>query len=184
MTARATAQLAPHPDNRDTPLRGIGVSARRTTGKLELSYTITGDIARLRAAPKSQPRIAQALWKHTCCECFIAVEGEPEYYEFNFSPSRQWAAYVFSDYREGAPLTDETLDPRILIRRSADRLELDASIGLDRLPARYVNSALRIGLSAVIEDTEGRLSYWALAHPAVKPDFHHRDAFALRLPAP
>ena len=121
---------------------------------------------------------------HTCCECFIAVEGDPGYYEFNFSPSRQWAVYVFSNYREGAPLTDETLDPRIAVRRFGDRLELDASIALDRLSARYVNGTLKIGLSAVIEDTEGGLSYWALAHPTGKPDFHHRDAFALRLPAP
>ena len=33
----------------------------------------------------------------------------------------------------------------------------------------------RIGLSAVIETTDGALSYWALAHPAEKPDFHHPD---------
>ena len=176
-------QLAPHPDNRDTPLSAIGVSARRTTDKLHLSYTITGDIARLRAACESLPGIGRELWKHTCCECFITVEGEPGYYEFNFSPSRQWAAYVFSNYREGAPLTDETLDPRIAVRRFGDHLELDASIALDRLSACYVNGALRIGLSAVIEDTEGGLSYWALAHLTGQPDFHHRDDFALRIPS-
>jgi hypothetical protein len=33
----------------------------------------------------------------------------------------------------------------------------------------------------VIEDDQGRISYWALAHPASKPDFHHRDGFALVL---
>jgi hypothetical protein len=35
----------------------------------------------------------------------------------------------------------------------------------------------------VIEETNGRLSYWALAHPPGKPDFHHSDCFALELPA-
>jgi hypothetical protein len=40
----------------------------------------------------------------------------------------------------------------------------------------------RLGLSAVIEDTRGSLSYWALAHPPGKPDFHHADGFALELP--
>jgi hypothetical protein len=43
---------------------------------------------------------------------------------------------------------------------------------------------LRLGLSAVIESCNGSLSYWALRHPAGKPDFHHADAFALGLEAP
>ena len=40
---------------------------------------------------------------------------------------------------------------------------------------------LRLGLSAVVEDVDGILSYWALRHPSGKPDFHHTDAFALQL---
>jgi hypothetical protein len=40
---------------------------------------------------------------------------------------------------------------------------------------------LRLGLSAVIEDDNGSLSYWALKHPSGKPDFHHPDAFALEI---
>jgi hypothetical protein len=31
----------------------------------------------------------------------------------------------------------------------------------------------------VIEDQSGGVSYWALAHPPGKPDFHHADGFAL-----
>ena len=42
----------------------------------------------------------------------------------------------------------------------------------------HVNALWRLGLSAVIEDTSGRKSYWALAHPPGKPDFHHADCFA------
>jgi hypothetical protein len=33
----------------------------------------------------------------------------------------------------------------------------------------------------VIEETNGNKSYWALAHPAGKPDFHHADGFAYEL---
>jgi hypothetical protein len=40
-----------------------------------------------------------------------------------------------------------------------------------------------VGLSAVIEAADGALSYWALRHPAGRPDFHHPDCFALDLPA-
>ncbi len=41
-----------------------------------------------------------------------------------------------------------------------------------------------IGISAVIEETDGTKSYWALAHPPGKPDFHHPACFAATLPAP
>ena len=33
----------------------------------------------------------------------------------------------------------------------------------------------------VIETVDGERSYWALAHPAGQPDFHHRDSFTLAL---
>ena len=42
----------------------------------------------------------------------------------------------------------------------------------------------RIGLSAIIEETDGAKSYWALAHPPGKPDFHHPTCFAATLAPP
>jgi hypothetical protein len=68
--------------------------------------------------------------------------------------------------------------PGIVVRRTGQRLELDAKIGQELLPA---GRALRLGLSMVVEDTDGVLSYWALRHPPGKPDFHHTDAFASQL---
>jgi hypothetical protein len=94
------------------------------------------------------------------------------YREFNFSPSGEWAAYAFRSYREGAPFAIS--DPKIALRRSRGELELQASIPVDE-------GRLRVALSAVIEHGDGSLSYWALRHPAAKPDFHHPDAFALEL---
>ncbi len=41
--------------------------------------------------------------------------------------------------------------------------------------------ALALGLSVVIEEESGALSYWALRHAPGKPDFHHASAFALEL---
>jgi hypothetical protein len=60
-------------------------------------------------------------------------------------------------------------------------LELSAVIPSALLPPGPADAPLRIGLSAVIEDRDGSLSYWALRHPHGKPDFHHPDAFALEL---
>ena len=48
---------------------------------------------------------------------------------------------------------------------------------------------LRLGLCVVIEELDaalseafsGAFSYWALRHPAARPDFHHPDGFALEI---
>jgi len=109
----------------------------------------------------------------------MAEEG-PGYREFNFSPSSEWAAYAFRGYREGGELEVE-IAPGIVVRRTGDRLELDAVIRPVFLPP---GRSLRLGLSAVVEDADGMLSYWALRHPPGKPDFHHTDAFALQLVLP
>ena len=47
----------------------------------------------------------------------------------------------------------------------------------------FYGVAIALGLSAVIEEADGNVSYWALAHPPGKPDFHHSDCLALELPA-
>ena len=108
---------------------------------------------------------------------FIRSDDREGYEEFNFSPSRSWAAYSFAAYRKG--MHDLTLGmPTITgwgdVTGYAMRVELE-------LVAPWA-SVSRIGLSAVIEEAEGTKSYWALAHPSGKPDFHHADCFALELP--
>ena len=108
------------------------------------------------------------------------AEDGPGYREFNFSPSGEWAAYAFRGYRDGDAL-DSELAPVIVVRQTGDRLELEAAICQDFLPP---GRRLRLGLSAVVEDADGVLSYWALRHPAGKPDCHHTDAFALPLELP
>ena len=147
-----------------------------------MTYAIEGDLARLRVPPPRPPRIARELWRRTCCECFVARAGAPGYHEFNFAPSGEWTVYNFAKYREGGEaLIDEALNPRIAVRSAVGELELDASIALGRLSPAHPHVRLALALSAVIEDEEGALSYWALLHPEGKPDFHHPDSFALAL---
>ena len=38
-----------------------------------------------------------------------------------------------------------------------------------------------LGLSVVLEETDGTKSYWALAHPPETPDFHMPDCFIGKL---
>jgi hypothetical protein len=46
-----------------------------------------------------------------------------------------------------------------------------------------VNLAWQAALAAVIEERDGAKSYWALAHPLGKPDFHDPNCFILDLAA-
>jgi hypothetical protein len=55
-------------------------------------------------------------------------------------------------------------------------------LGFDSLCGQVPAVALRLGLTAVVEDHSGRMSYWALRHPAEKPDFHDAGGFVARLP--
>jgi hypothetical protein len=110
--------------------------------------------------------------------------GKPEYCELNFSTSGEWAAYRFRRYRDGAPLENGEPAPEITARSAGDRLDLNATIYLHRLPIKPHNARLRLGLSAVIEEENGMLSYWALKHPPGRPDFHHPDGFALEIEPP
>jgi len=121
------------------------------------------------------------LWEHTCFEAFVAIEDAAPYLEFNLSPSGEWAAHSFRDYRDGALLADDTLAPRIACEIGGQHLEVAARLHIDRLTAAHPSAAFRIGLCAVVESADGALSYWALRHPLTRPDFHHRDGFALRM---
>jgi hypothetical protein len=149
-------------------------------GHLVLCYAVYGRIADIRLPPVTAPTRRDELWRHTCFEAFARVAPAAAYYEFNFSPSTAWAAYRFDGYRSGmtpAAVAAPTID----VRSNPDCYTLRAALALDRLPDWSRDVAWRLGLSAVIEDTGGRLSYWALAHPAGKPDFHHADGFVHEL---
>ena len=92
-----------------------------------------------------------------------------------------WAAFAFRGYRDGGPLSDPALAPGIAVRREPGRLLLDARVPLARLSSAYPAARLRVALTAVVEAADGGRSFWALRHPAGRPDFHHHDGFALVL---
>jgi hypothetical protein len=179
VTSSAVA-LTCHPATPCETVRRIVVQALRTTpDTLELRYVLQGEIARLLIPAEATARRADKLWQHTCFEAFVAAMEATGYHELNFSPSTEWAICRFTSYREEMTSVDAEHPPRISVHRDADRLSLEAVIDLE--PLR--NSAgLRLALSAVVEDERHSLSYWALAHPPGKPDFHHAAGFALTLP--
>jgi hypothetical protein len=171
-----------HPDSLCSAATRIEVDvARPGAGNLVLSYFVTGKMGDLRIAPVASPARADELWRHTCFEAFVGSSANAAYYEFNFAPSTQWAAYQFSGYRSGRRVATEVSAPRIEVQSSPECFTLQAALELESLSSLPCDAPWRLGLSAVIEETSGHRSYWALAHPPGKPDFHHSDCFAHEL---
>ena len=148
-----------------------------------MTFRVDGEISQIKIPAPDVSRFNSELWRHTCFELFVSLKGGREYHELNFAPSGEWAVFAFSGYRDGGPFANESFHPQIALRSSPTRLELDAVASLDVLSPSYLRATLRIGLSAVME-TSDEYSYWALAHPAEKPDFHNADGFALLIDAP
>lgn len=169
-----------HSETPSAAVRGIEVriSWLQTgqDGALALTYILTGDCAKLRIPPPRPPARVDGLWRHTCFEAFLAIQGDSAYRECNFSPSGEWAVYHFRGYRDRSTVGEEELVPKIVTQSTEQSLELDARLFLS---PPLTTQPLRLALSAVIEDNLGVLSYWALRHPPGKPDFHHAEAFML-----
>jgi len=177
------ALLLAHPDTPGEWVWSISAEVQlHTPATLVCHYELHGEVERLRVPAARAGRRADGLWQHTCFEVFAAAQAGQGYYEFNFSPSLEWAAYRFSEYREGMAPANLTRAPGLSARRSSDKLELTAHLHLEGLAELTRGPLLHLGLTAVVEDESGSLSYWALRHASGNPDFHDPDAFALELP--
>ena len=165
-------ELTPHPASPRDRLT-VSVDTERTADQLWLRFTVEGDTDAVDWPRKASAVRTDGLWQHTCFEVFVRTGDR--YLEYNLSPSDAWATYVFSGYREGMSPAEQTID----IHGLDGGEQYVALEGIIDLPP---NATGPIGLSAVIEATDGSLSYWALAHPSDKPDFHHPDSFVLELP--
>jgi hypothetical protein len=153
-------------------------------GVLGLTFALRGKIRRLQIPSVQSPRRADHLWEHTCFEAFVSVKNEFAYREYNFSPSGEWAVYYFRGYRDGTLLADDSFAPTIAVRSAEDSFELDAITHVEGPPSIGQGRPLRLGLSAVIEEKNQVLSYWALQHSTGEPDFHQPDGFALEIMPP
>lgn len=171
-------RLILHPGDVCASVQRMDVGFVRVGAGLGLRYVLRGDVAKLRIAPPAAPDRTDELWKTTCFEAFIA-KPEGGYCEFNFSPSSRWAAYEFESYRDGMR---KLAIPAPKIEPTSRIGEFALDILLDLRGNAEPDATWRCAISAVIEETSGAKSYWALAHPPGKPDFHHPDGFALELP--
>jgi hypothetical protein len=169
--------LTPHPDHPSAAISGVDVVVLLSADdELVLRYTATGDVRRLRLPEAATPARTDELWKTTCFEAFLWPSADVDYYELNFSPSTQWASYHFVQHRTGMSPASGMAEPVIQAQLGDGAYELTASIVLPH------SAQWRIKPCAVIEDVDGRLSYWSIGHPAGKADFHDSRDYRLVLP--
>ncbi len=176
----APLQLLPHPDHPPVAIRSIEARVIGIDENwLRLRWRIDGAAQLVVPAFAGKGR-ADGLWKTTCFEAFLKPEGGEAYVELNLSPSERWAAYDFAAYREGMVERAFPREPECTMRKGEQLAIFDAAVPMGGLPTLPV----ALGLSAVIEEEGGHISYWALAHPESKPDFHHASCFAATLEPP
>jgi hypothetical protein len=172
--------LMPFPD---PALPGIEISGRieRDYDKLSIRFFLTGDIKEIQIPPAaSRPCRADELWRATCFEFFLAIDRQPQYWEFNLSPSGNWNVYRMDAYRR-VGFREEPLVEQLQLkpRRNVDCISLAADVDLSTIIPH--GQIMQAGVTSIIQTRFGHETYWALSHPAPRPDFHLRKSFLLQL---
>jgi hypothetical protein len=164
---QAIASLVPslfrHPYTPPGAIHTVEAELRRVPGGAAATFRAIGDGLSLVIPPAAPPERTPDLWRTTCFEIFVGGD-DGSYREFNLSPSGAWAAYQFDDHRTGMRDADVRID--IEMSQNDKSLTLVAKIGTEfPMPAN-------VGLTAVIEEADGGIRYWATAFAPGEPDFH------------
>lgn len=155
--------LSRHPDTPPGAIHTIDAELRRVPGGVVATFHAVGDMGRLVVPPPATPERADDLWRTTCFELFVAGGGAA-YREFNLSPSGAWAAYEFDSHRNGRRDIDVGIEIEISLNDKS--LLMTAKIDTE------LSNPAPVGLTAVIEETDGLLRYWATSFAPGEPDFH------------
>ena len=155
--------LVRHPDTPAGAIHTVEAELRRVPGGATATFRAIGDAAQLVVPEPVSPGRTEGLWQTTCFELFVGGAGE-SYCEFNFSPSGAWAAYEFDGHR--AARRDADAGIKIETSRDTKGLTLIAKIESELLDPAHVD------LTAVIEEADGAIRYWAPSFAPGEPDFH------------
>ena len=146
------------------------------TATTNIWFGVGASASRFVIPEAEEPSRTDELWKATCFEAFLRATGSDAYQEWNFAPSGQWAAYDFTGYREGMTELEVDAPPYIRMEDNLTWWTLGATIAVE------AGKNWDLGLSVVLEESDGTKSYWALAHAADRADFHAADCFIAKLP--
>jgi hypothetical protein len=188
------------PFSETTTERGLKLlfSVGRSKESLDFSFVLNArapkDVANLvipNIVESSARRRRDELWKSTCLEIFVGSAQSSSYIELNLSPSGDWNAYFFENYRLGMRPVADAHPPLLKFENavSGDALSWHACLrssdgnGSDHgeVVKLLGSGPLVMGASCVLEYKSGEREYWALVHAGEKPDFHLRESFRLPL---
>ena len=173
-------KLSPFPAD-DLPNISISGELIRSGCNFFLRYKVKGEINQLLLSARSEyPSRMDDLWEATCFEFFIAIPNQPEYWEFNMSPSEDWNIYKMDAYRR-VGFREEIAFTQLpfLLEVRDDILILDISVDLS--PILEIEQEVQVGITAIVQTVDRNESYWALAHPGTNADFHSRESFSLKV---
>src|SRR5215212_11018694 len=168
------------PDSNSPDIKIVGKVSRQNN-TLAVYYSLSGNVGDILFPETSQqPRRKDELWTTTCFEFFLAIPEQPQYWEFNMSPSGDWNIYHMDAYRR-VGFKEEASFSRLPfeVKKEAGLFHMNVLVDLD--PILQPGLLLEFGIAAIIKSTHGSETYWALTHPAPFADFHRRESFILGL---
>jgi hypothetical protein len=168
--------LTPY-DSTSPPQITIETELNTTESSIFISYKLSGELAAIDLG-RGEPNHARVmkLWEKSCFELFIKTK-EDNYIEFNFSPEFEWNCFYFS--KKGDPLVEyarvDSVKTEILL--SLDVFHLIAELDKNKFPDGFFQGQLQAGITSVIKEKNGKVSYWALSHHDTRPNFHDFRSF-------
>lgn len=174
------------PFSHDNTTKTLRISAQATKiseNEIVCAFELAGPMNQI-LWPSNLPTELRCdgLWQHSCFEIFFSADFHPnsKYTEINCAPNGAWNAYEFLSYRTGMISSAQTS-----VRLSRQELEQQRALVEFTVTSTSPLNTNCVGISAVIEFTNGAKSYWALHHPGPQADFHNKEgwrhsAFAAR----
>jgi len=176
--------LALFPNQSDDEITHMTVSGamQLSMKQLDITFQLAGNINVLQL-PEITPTPSRTdkLWENTCFEVFVAEPRDPNYWEYNISPSHNWAVFHFTGYRSAK--SDELTVDKIIVNShsiSPNQYQIQTILPL---PQALHNKNLQVGVSTILRDRQDTIYYYALTHLSQNPDFHDRNCFTLLLNA-
>ena len=152
----------------------------RDRDRLNIQYQLQGELSDIIIfQPTLTPTRQYDLWEHTCFELFLRLENTTKYWEFNLSPAGDWNVFYLTDYRQN--MSEEMAIAALPFEVSQTTKSLQLILNFDLNSIIKSEQNIDVAITTVVENKERELSYWALAHRAIAPDFHHPDSFILSL---
>ena len=150
---------------------------------LTMHYSLSGNTRDLLLPPASRmPSRKDELWKGTCFEFFLAIKDQPDYWEFNMSPSGDWNVYRMDAYRR-VGFREEAAISQLTFEFKKELVGYSLDVSVDLTPFTKPEHELQMAITAILQTRDRKETYWALTHPAPHADFHLRDSFILQLAA-